>query len=77
MENIEKMYRFAVQRNCDFNFRRSHDGTISCFIISPQSETILDYHKGSFESISVAQKRYDRFDEALRDYNDLLILKGE
>ena len=77
MENIEKMYRFAVQRKCAFNFRRSSDGALNCFIISPRSETILDYYIGGFESISVAQKRYDRFDEALRDYDDLLTLKGE
>lgn len=76
----EDMYRFAEKRNCSFNFWKNDTGEItSSYVISPKSELMLSVSEDSDGKtfIRMNGNYYDSFEEALRDYDEMLLLRGE
>lgn len=79
MEKIERLYRMAIKHKLNFTYRRNATGLVNVTLVSDKSELVFDYTE--IESgtawIITNSERCDNFDEALKDYEDLLILHGE
>lgn len=79
MEKIERLYRVALKHKLNFTYRRSAAGLINVCLMSDKSDLIFDYTE--LESgtawVMTNSERCDDFDNALRDFEDLLLLHGE
>lgn len=79
MEKIERLYRMAIKHKLNFTYRRSATGKISVNLYSDKSELMFDFTEIESDTVWIMtnSERYDNFNEALKDYEDLLILHGE
>lgn len=74
MEKIEKLYRLAVKYRTSFTFYRSEGGNLSVSLC--KNGMVLDYsvYDNGCEWICAVRKSYQNINDAIRDYEDYILL---
>lgn len=75
MEKIEKLFRLALHYKTSFCYYRSPEGNISVSLT--KNGLVLDYtiYIDGFEWICAAKKDYRNLDDAIKDYENFILLK--